>query len=417
MGKNLVVQLIFLLWGGFSSAENHLVYFGGDKSNNTSDSQLFNDQLKRILDYSKKTSWRSEFYYQKNLPSELPEKEKKGIKEFSPDSFQEKILSLKKDLRNGKIKSGDQLLVYIDAHGRLDQNRDFVISTDQGAAHSEVLKGLIALAEEKKVKLGVVGMNCYSGSLLRFRTPNTCIVTLSQADKLGFDDDATNFSSLVLKKAGSTNLEEVFLNSRYDQFQFSFSPSQPMISTEAGVLVDENLSALKEGIFHEIDLYQSQLQPLCKNSTLKIETLEAKIASLAQLLQLDRKSVIEPQRLEKLKALLREYNDLYTGTSPFSKYANDLACSKDGDCLEVFEIDLYETLPLSEKDRQWVNELKTTTAYKNFKRFIIKHEPYYQRMKDLSLEISQEERALYDQLYKLASQKMKGPNPCRDFKL
>lgn len=405
-------------------ATKHLVYFGGGNSAVESDA-MFDQGLKDMMEYADKASWKSEFYFRKSVPKEMSA-HKDRIKTFTPETFQKRIEGIKADIRQGRIKAGEQLMLYLDSHGILDEKGNYLISVDRQRVETESLKGLIQLAEEKNIKLGIVGMTCYSGSLLRFKTANTCIVTIAPPDKVGFSDDSFYLSKNTLLQANKTNLEDVYLRSRRHGNDY-YSPAQPMISTEAGIMADQALAPLKSGIYDAYDLSREQRQPVCRNMSLEIESLNQKLNHLAKVVEFSSGNldlpaeykgpgnIVDLKRVQKLQDKLKAYEVFYQETAKTSHLQNSQVCGKNDLCLRAFAADIF--VPRSEEERRWLEEVKSSEAYKKYKAGTKNQETLLQRMRELSLEIAKEERDLYDQLYKLASQKTAGPNPCRDFKL
>jgi len=428
MRKFLILLSLLCVYSSPSFAKNTLVYFGGGRSANPDDS-LFDAGFLKVKQFSKNQNWDSEFYYRKSLPPNVSTEDIIKTKQFTASNFLGKIESLKTDILNGKFKDGDQLLVYIDTHGKPDENtKHIILAADDESVDSQALRDLIALAEEKKVKLGVVGANCYSGSLLRYRTPNTCIVTAAPEDKVGFNTDTNAFTDNMLLKQGATNLEDVFLNARWNK-HLIYGPAQPMISTEAGVIVDEALSSIKDGIFYEVDLVKEQARPVCKNNSYMIDNLEQEIKKLSQVIRFSftylglpatykgKGGLIDIKQIQNLQAKLKNYQALYQQTTPFAVEGEQNVCSKKKSCFAARDVDAWEPYADTPEKLQLLKELRENPIYKKYKESTKGQEAEIKKMYDLSIEISRQERELYDQLYKIASKKVTGPNPCRDFKL
>lgn len=416
-------------------AGNHLVFFGGGSSSLAQD-VFFDPSLKNTKEFAKKSGWQSEFYYRKKMPESLTPEEKVGIKEFSPQSFRDKINSLIADINSGKIQPQEQLLVVLSTHGKLDSGK-LILTADQDNVEVDSLKELVSAAERKGVKLGVVGSTCYSGSLMKYMTPNTCLITIAQPDKVGFESDLTGFSKLVSadKPVGASNLEELYLNTRLENSKFATNGvvSQPMISTQAGVAIDEMLYPLKRGLFHKIDLVPALDQPVCVNTELAMTSLQENMKDMTIVTKgfwIDGSDEAYPLLKEKMD----EYNKLYRQVDDYQMAKSKVACNYDGEpssptflrknfCLGV--ADLEPGFPGSDLEKDGTRhsfaqlrvDLRKTKEYQEYRRLKNLHQVTINRMLDLSRQIAELERQVYDQAYKKASKEFKGPNPCRDFKI
>ena len=373
VARALIFTLMISL-GLKAQAENHLVYFGGGKSTSPSD-DMFDSSLKHSLAYSKASGWKSEYHYRQSLPRDLaPDDYGKVKNDFSPQVFNDKINELTAAIKTGKIKRGEQLLVFIDTHGDLTVDGKLVGRSDAGSVDLEQLQILIRAAEEKGVKLGIIGATCYSGSLMKYRSPNTCLITTAQPDKVSFGVDARILLS-ARKNLGKTNLEELYLETREKTDSAEIrdnraQPSQPMISTNAGIAADEMLSPLKKAIVHDEDR----------------ETIY-------------RKSVCEDPALTAMK---------------LDKSFRDVEVTIAGSFYDSQE----KALPLlKEKIEEFNNLQNEFLADKSIKRSESETKKMNKRLNELSWEIARIERQAYTKAYKKISDQDKEPNPCRDFKL
>jgi hypothetical protein len=421
-------------------AENHLVYFGGGSSSSSAD-DFFDIGLNRVYEYSQKQKWDSEFFYRKKLSPEVAVQKPTNVKALTPSSMNEKIASLTKDIlsENGKIKSGDQLLVYINTHGELMDGKHYII-TEKGPVSAEILKSLINAAESKGVKLAVVGQECYGGSLFKYQTPNTCIISSSRADKVGYMADSAWLSLFMSSWAGKTNLEEIYLRGRYEARENEL-PSQPMISTTEGVLTDEILAPFKKIIEEQTKTYEDFMHPAsCRHTTSGLDQIQETIDDLREYItkNLGESSAKELlPSFEQLKMKIEKYRDLYSETE---KKINATVCTSTADgpvcdqmrfvagSSELYKKELKKCLNKNsredclglEEKMKFYKQLQASDEYRSYlqnQKIDADKNPLLYRLAELSGEIAHDERKLYDQLYKRLSQEQKGSNPCRDFKM
>jgi hypothetical protein len=371
-----VLFIAFLINLGIQAqAENHLVYFGGGKTANLPYDDMFDYSLKQSLAYGKASGWKSEYHYRQSLPRDLaPEDYSKVKNDFSSKVFNDKIRELTVAIKMGKIRRGEQLLVFIDTHGVLNEDGKLVGISDPGNVDLEKLKFLIRAAEQKGVKLGIIGATCYSGSLMKYRSPNTCLITTAQPDKVSFGIDSRLLVS-ARKNLGNTNLEELYLEAREktDTVEIRMNraqPSQPMISTNAGIAADEMLSPLKNVIIHDVDREAIYNKSLCENPALAAMKLN------------------------------KNFSDVEVMVSGFFYDSEEKA------------------LPLlKEKIEEFNNLQNEFLADKSVKRSESETKKMNTRLNELSWEIARIERQVYTKAYKKVSEQDKEPNPCRDFKL
>jgi hypothetical protein len=432
---------IFLFFATLSFAviaygESQLVYFGGSTAK---DDSSFDTSLNDALAYAKSKNLKADFFYRKTLPKTLADEDSAKIKEFTPKSFKKKIRELARSISSGKIKPGEQLLVYLDTHGsKIDGT--YKVTADTELANGEDLQYLIQAAERKNVRLGIINGTCYSGSLMKYRTPHTCIVTSAQPDKVGFAGDPINLAAL---SPGLDDLESLYL------LQRSLYPglrSQPMISTEAGIRVDEMLSPLKSSIIHEHDRDVILAQPTCKTPTSSLVNLEKEINTLKASTRETPEWAAET--IKDLRDLIEKFNSTKLKLQAYNIAKNKETCV-DTTFMEGAKVNTDYEKCLTQEDIEWVaanyykpgesrqsrKGLTTGTKqladpirsqfidqqnsdnYKNFQRLKKENQEAIHEIDIYSAMIGALERDIYNKAYKKASEESKAPNPCRDFKL
>jgi hypothetical protein len=420
-------------------AENHLVYFGGGSSTKKTDN-MFDKSLQDVLAYAKSKNLKADFFYRKSLPENLTKEDSAGIKELNPQTFKEKIRELARSISSGKIKPGEQLLIYLDTHGD-NVNGTYALTTETDLANGEDLQYLIRAAEKKGVKLGIIGATCYSGSLMKYRTPNTCIITASKPDRIGFYGDVGDLSGAG--KNDLTNLESWYLSLRP---QYAGVLSQPMISTEAGIQTDELLSPLKSTIIDDSERSQALSKPICTNSISSLSNLEKEIKSLQSTAQVDRQWA--SQSVGRLRYSIEKYNSAQVKVQAYILAKNKTSCvvapfmegaivntsehicanqqqiewiaanfHKPGENRQSRKGHLTGSKQLADPARSYFIDQTNTEDYKNFQRLKKENQEAIAELNSYSSEIATLERDIYEKAYKKASAESAAPNPCRDFKL
>lgn len=180
---------------------------------------------------------------EKRINATFPNAEKSKFYKKDYNKFLKDLLN---DLKKGKIKSGDQVLITIATHGAAMNSKvkshEIALKTkDQkglinlfnldGAevASLDDMKNIIELAEKNGVKLGIIDQSCYGGATAYLakglknvcvlagsseRSPNVILntgrVDAAELGKLGLTKSSMDSFSEALNKK-DTNLEEVYL--------------------------------------------------------------------------------------------------------------------------------------------------------------------------------------------------------------
>jgi hypothetical protein len=361
----LIFNLFFTL---FTFAETKIIYFGGGK-NNDSTNKKFDGPFFNILKYGKISNTKIESYSTDDIITVYKTLPQVKINAFTNTNFNEKIKALTQDILQKKIPAEDQLLIYINTHGGLTSDGRLALQGSNELVDPAPLKDLMSAAKKMNVKLGLVGQACYSGYFMNFNDSHTCIIAASQKDKFAYNQDNIVFSDRLVTDAGKTNLEELYLQSR-KEVSGSASPTQPMISTEAGLYVDQVLSSLKNHISYDDNLADNlKSQRTCSNytsATRNVLEKIKKIKSVGDQIILEFLSVENKKLIQNLENMLNNYQKIYN-----------------------------QYLAANQKQK---SELE-------------------KKLGELAQSISTLERNIYFILYKEISKKKAGSNPCRDFKL
>lgn len=417
--RTFVFPLIIFFFSLNGFAKNRVVYFGGGTSKEVGD-KAFNSGFKSAIELSKKADWEGDFYFRNSLPKKISSDDASRVKEFSESNFNNKLNKMLDE-----TKPGEQLLVVLATHGD-KQNGKFIVQSDSGNFDVDRLQDFIAAAEAKGIKLGIIGGACFSGSLLKYKTKNTCIISNAPHDKVGVTQDTANILKDLASDRSGTNLEEVYLRNRVGNAGKNYA-TMPMISTAAGTAVDEMLYPLKSSITRKYDLPYFLTRPVCTNTELAMSTLQEHIGENA-----DIGSAIfgDESKLSysKLKEKTIAYDKQFAEAKDVVLLANSNSCADikgQRVCMTLGAIDNFmrkrgEFATSSPESAKVFGELAKSADYKQYSVVRKAWDSQLVALEEKSFEISKSERHLYDQLYKKMSEDPKiksAPNPCRDFKL
>ncbi len=194
---------------------------------------------------------------------------------FTSENFDKTIENFVAKIESGEIAEGEKLLIIVDSHGGAKQKNQQTHSiamvgsnlTDLSKVEGEhtesmdKLKALSDIALAKGIKLGILDFSCHSGNSLSLANKNTCVITASGPNHFAFASFPSQFYNEM--KPG-LSLEDVFLNTR----KVFTSPSFPMISTSAGLSLNDELYSLfsaylnttsKDGIADKLSPYISKI--------------------------------------------------------------------------------------------------------------------------------------------------------------
>lgn len=172
--------------------------------------------------------------------------------DFNRDSIKDIVQRYTDKIRNGEIKSGDQILFFIDSHGDINRNHEISHSIAVGnpnalnsvneisnysTTHLDEIGALSDLAANKGVKLAIVDASCHSGFSLFLANRGTCVVSATGTEEFGY----SSFPKFFFKAIGSNlrgkmSIDEAFLAAREDEI----TPSFPMISSRAGEIINSS---------------------------------------------------------------------------------------------------------------------------------------------------------------------------------
>lgn len=479
MSKALILFLISLN----AFAENHILFMGGGSEPEELETTIFDDEVKlmgRFLEKHKKT-WKGEVSFNGGH-SETEKHLAEGVlkvtppnRPFTEKNFLDLIAEYERKIESGEIKSGDQLLVYITTHGaqKTDKEQTHKIGMSGKAATEldnlegadlvslDVLQGLITKAEQKGVKLGLMDFSCHSGAALALKNPNTCIITASGPNHFGYTSWGERFARNMWK---GKNLEEIFLETFVDRWE----PSFPMISTDTGVELQDELYELLTPYLHYwkkndgneklSEFLETQIE---KN---QCEEADAKFSQLVKLTT-DLESVFKSNKdeLRDLRKAITEYHNfqkkmkddlkkfgLVDLKTKKEKICSDRSDQSDSisitvctewtienlmtlkfDDLKKHYLEMAEKAP-TESQKDWYlasvenvekarirkeEILKENSSYAQYLDYYKNFEKLDDKTWELAMNVSKEIQKVYSFMYKEKAKKDKKSNPCKSFVL
>jgi hypothetical protein len=322
--------LVFFLLPRFAgAAATQMVYFGDDFKENSGLSLM---SFATVAEFAKTKGISAEYFYSND--KELPKSRQAAAErtgqtplEFNQKNWSIKLAALKEEIEEGKIPSGQQLMLVIDAHGEESGGEFLLKSRSISIAPERELKALVKAAEEKGVHLAIVADPCFSGRLLNLAGRSACVITGSQPGQVGFYSDSTRLFQALAK---SPNLEAAFLASRENPELFV--PAQPSISTPAGLKTQAVLSALAPYLsYTEGQTPGASSGPCDYRRDETIQSLQQEIGPLVRPLTLfGFKLLLNDNGMEELAKAATLYNKFARDLQEDAKRrnANELRCFK-----------------------------------------------------------------------------------------
>lgn len=222
-------------------AENHSYLIGGGGENNKNKT-MYDESVNNLGFLNKFSKPENQNIYfngghpklEKALKKYFPSVQKNKFTRSDYDKFIDKITN---DIKTGKIKPGDQVLVNIESHGEVRNEKE--------VSHSIALKSLIEdpdlikrfgreftsldrlievidLAEAKGIKLGIIDQSCFGGGSIELgrNKRNVCVISGSSKNNVNYNTQQGLLNSkqkdtiyLVNELySKSKNLEELVIN-------------------------------------------------------------------------------------------------------------------------------------------------------------------------------------------------------------
>ncbi len=329
----LIIIFVFYSFASFSA--NHLTFLGGGGEPKKLPTTIFDASLPALNKFVTDTSnsWKYDIHFngghadtENSVKTNFKYAETK--QNFTKDSLPVSVAKYIDNIKSGKIKAGDQIMVLINTHGSLKSDQTNTHFLAAGAAEAGInlqnlsgadklvnvdgLKELTALANKNGIKLAIVDFSCYSGNTLNLANENTCVVSGAGSKHFSYATFGPNF---INKMKSGKSLESVFIEARSSQNDNSY----PMISTPEGLeinnLVYEHITPylyyetnFGDGAPSELSKYvelAAAKPEVCKYET-NFEKLEKQLDSLNSLVDLNTKAEAKKE-IDILKNKISNY--------------------------------------------------------------------------------------------------------------
>jgi hypothetical protein len=396
-------------------------------------------------------------------------------KPFTDNNYLETIKSYKKKIEEGEIKSGDQLLVWLETHGaqadagekghqvsaKGESSSDFTNLSHNTLVSTNELQSLIDLANEKGVKLGILDFSCHSGASIALSNPKTCIISSTGPNHFGYANFPHYFADNMSK---GKSLEDVFLDTVKNRNDIAF----PMISTSQGKEVQNKLYDLTSPFLLNFDskIGLDKLTPYLEKNSSEEMCLQAdnNLKKLMDLTLEVEKITIKDRRsdhyrklrdaLVNYKNFVKNYHDVLSSMvkDNIAKKSTTICGTEKSEVqpvpmnckrftfkeLSITEFDseinrlqnLYEkssgedkdyaegSLKLMKKAKEKYEEISAQyPSLKKYCDFMAGNKNLQDKTWDLAQDVAEKLKPLYLDMYKDMASKDTSPNPCKDFKL
>lgn len=395
---------------------------------------------------------------------------------FSQSNLKKMVERIQNKIKNGEIKTGDQIFFSVDTHGFPNETMatdDFNMGTPLTMKY-DLLQDLAQELSKNKIQTAFYFGNCYSGSFLDKANPDICTLTASTKNNVSVVGDTDSF----LKELESgKSLEDTFLEHRKPGWLF-WKPIYgiPQISSPAGLATQQILKPLLESVDYtsfpyqasqcsycesKIDArnplgeqwpkFQNQIQQILAQATTGSNEIDSLLKDYKKALvdyRTQFREVANEFHLNELDQLKKKLKDLvekdtHTCDIPLFgekttfvfKFVNPQSGNQDDyfsgkyNRREILESPCYHEAArlYHAKRNQYVQQLEQANAIKNrldeiesnaskaglYSTKVNQGHPIISKAQ----KVFAAEKALYLKLYEAYSEEYKDqPNPCRDFK-
>lgn len=293
--KRFLFSFFLLTCFGSTQAANfsYLIGGGGESKNRT----LFDKPITYFEHLNQFAPVENQHIYfnggHTNIESALKKQFPKTKKNtFTREDFFNFLEDLKDSIEDGKVKSGDQIMISIVSHGSVkgDNESSHMISlktmnqkgkinllnlTGADAISMDMLKEVVKLTEKNNIKLAIIDHSCYGGNAVALadNTKNVCVISGTNPNMvnylfpIGFLGEQFNDSVRSFKKnyPQSKNLEEVVLKMSRDIRM----PVMPHASMPKYLEITNKLSEVVEKYINPGGLELNQIPDCVDVSALK----------------------------------------------------------------------------------------------------------------------------------------------------
>lgn len=484
MKCTLILPAILLCLSPLAHAERSIALFGGGGEPKNINSTIFDNTLTQLDNYLQTNKWKSTISFngghsQTEALMTMKFSDAASKSAFTRNNYNVIIKNYENQIRNGDIKSGDQLMIMIDTHGAekssysqdsthsiaVGQGDSTINLSDLGGSQTfslDTLKNLAALAKEKGIKLAILDFSCHSGNTLALANENTCVISSTGTKHFGY----TSFSEIFIKKMREgRSLEDVFLATRKDTADNSF----PMISSAEGKSINNDFYPVITPylFYYEKEARLDKMTNYLLSASSNVGICQRKNQFDQLLSQLDNLKAINAinagrsmPEIERIKALIEDYKakqDNYikmlrdwgfaelnrkeqfvgvatsgkrvekmTGNytwrelveSDFDTTIKNVSDAKKGSRDPIFQAQFQASIEMHTRARDKQKEI--LELYPNLKDYKQKFRAALMEMQGtyaVANKIALEERKLYDNMYNNLRQEKKTANACRNFVL
>lgn len=453
-------------------AKNHFYLIGGGGEPKT-ETTIFDGAL-TALDFNLKqnTNWHRGFYFNgghsvtENILSKIPSEE--PVKNFTPKDYDDFLANTVKKIKNGDIKSGEKLMIYVDTHGAIRANNGSELSHSVSASgdgamvNLDKLESVLIEAKKNNIKVALIDTSCHAGATMALEKhyPEMCLITASSERNFSYTDFSHNLMNNL--KSG-VNLEEAFHFAR----KASLAKGVPLINSAVGKKAQELMRdfqpLLFDASYDPIGSSNNKLEAFldheifngsaCHELTVP-SSIQDVIEKAEKMTTIQRRflffSFTEKKDFSSLKQAVKEHYQLLNEAVKLrakilpSAYRKiklqppmqnielswaELARIKFDDLIK----EANETLRFSTDNKQrffaennlhyysaikaTVEKIKQQDDFKKTEALQSELDFIYKRIEDSANNFAQKEREFYDLLYsELAKTELgKEPNPCREF--
>ncbi len=462
-----ILVLIILITTANAQTGRYFAYLGGS-GDPPGETTIFDSKIPLLGAYARSSDLTTDVAFdgghsqtETTLRESFPEN---NIRNFDVSSFESIIAGYENKIRNGAIKSGDQLMIMVDSHGaEPGQNMStHQISSGQRRAHDllnlsgsdhislDRLQALSRLAAEKNIKLAIVDLSCHSGASLSLGNSRTCVISSTGPHTFAYGGSSrSTFSRAFVDQFRSgRNLEEAFLSARANSNDLGF----PMISSPQGNALQEEMYPILMKYLNIKELTDDKFMPEIQKSV-ATNSCQAEAFEVDVLLDLTRnlERTNSALNFQSFRNALNAYADYRKTIQDRLKDAGAATlnetreiCGTNGDCPRVtvsailaMNPDQMITQYQNELTRAWNPQARERARnwlvyYQNAKRIqdeLKRSNPQAasssnvfasfpditQKTETLARKVAIESRKVYSALY--SAREVTGPNPCRDFTL
>ncbi len=252
----ILTAITLLIFSNQVLAERSIAIIGGGGEPRNLDKTIFDSTFNSMDEFLQENKWSSTISFDGGhsqsealLSTKFPDVMRKST--FTANNFKAIIKNYENQIKTGKLKEGDQLMIMISSHGAINDTSELTHHISVGPSASkenlndkqeatmvslDVLKDLTKLAADNKIKLAILDFSCHSGNSIPLSNDTTCVISSSGTNHFGYTGTTAFPNNFVAKMKAGKTLEDVFLQARKVTTDQSF----PMISTSTGRAINRD---------------------------------------------------------------------------------------------------------------------------------------------------------------------------------